>query len=227
MGTGRAVTSRAQDTDEELALAFQGGDAAAADELVRRYTGIAHTLAWPYATRRSDTDDMRQEALCGILAAARTFRVDGGAVFKSLAIIAIRRRLFTVIKTDNTMGRRALEQPLSINATIDLDGTDEATLEGVIADPFAVDPADALIRREQLQALTHAIRDGLSSLERESLIGFVFLDETYIETEQRILPGGSGRPRYEKAKVVDNALTRARAKLRVALEEPRPLGVVA
>jgi RNA polymerase sigma factor (sigma-70 family) len=214
-------------TDEQLALAVQAGDAQAEAELVDRYIGLAYMLARPYATQRSDFDDMRQEALLGILAAARTYRPDGGATFKGLAVLAIRRRLFTVITTDNRMGRKPEVSPLSINATID-DDEDEATFEGTIADPFAVDPHDRLIRSEQLRRFVDVVRNDLSPIERTAIVGILngrTLTDIFEEIGRSSIsrhPDGRQRP-----KSAENALGRARAKLRVALEEPRPLGAAA
>jgi RNA polymerase sigma factor (sigma-70 family) len=227
MSGGRVVTSRAKYTDEQLALAVQAGDRVAEHEIVARYTGLAYSLAWPYVTLRSDFDDMRQEALLGVLAAARTFRVDGGATFKGLAVLAIRRRLFTVIKTDNTMGRKAEQATVSINAPILLDGKDEP-IEGTIADPFAHDPHDVFERSDRLKTLVDVVRDRLSPMEREALIGYLNgrtltdIFDSIGRTSTARHPDGRQRP-----KTAENALDRARAKLRVALEESPPLGAAA
>lgn len=229
MSTGRVLRSQ---TDEQLALAAQAGDERAVAELVDRFTGLAYTLARPFATRRSDSDDMRQEALIAITEAAHTYRPDRGAAFKSLAILAIRRQLYTVIVTDNRMMRRPTVAPFELDQVLETDDGDGAAGHDVIADPTVRDPADIISERDQLQTVVRVIRDEMSPLERESIVGFVFLDETYFETEARILDFDGDRPgraRYAKAKVVDNALTRARRKLRVALDlpEPRPLGAAA
>jgi len=50
-------------TDEELAVALQGGDESAFDELVRRHQGRVYAIAYRMTSNREDALDVAQEAL--------------------------------------------------------------------------------------------------------------------------------------------------------------------
>jgi RNA polymerase sporulation-specific sigma factor len=208
-------------SDEQLALAVQAGDAAAADELVVRYHDFAGFLASPFATARSDRDDMRQEALLGILAAAAAFRRDAGASFRTFAALVIRRRLYTVIKSDTCPARSSAQAPLSIYTVLETE-SGELILQDAIADPHAREPFAIICEQDQIRRLTDVVLNQMSPLERESLLGLVFNGESYAEVEARI-NGFDGsrvdRATYTPVKVVDNAIMRARLKLRRALVE--------
>ena len=49
-------------TDEELALAFKGGELSAFEELVRRHQGRVYAIAYRVTTNREDALDVAQEA---------------------------------------------------------------------------------------------------------------------------------------------------------------------
>jgi hypothetical protein len=141
-------------------------------------------------------------------------------------VLAIRRRLFTVIKTDNRMGRKAERDRVDQRA--DPPRRHDEAIEGTIADPFASTRTTRSSRSEPAQDARRVVRDELSPMEREALIGYLN-GRTLTDTFDSI--GRSSTSRHpdgrQRPKTAENALERAREKLRVALEEPRPLGAAA
>lgn len=168
-------------------------------ELVTDYSAYAFSLArgisWPGAT----LDDVRQEALLGVLAAVRTYRPDGGMSLKNLIALAVRRQLWTAIKT----ARRGKHGPLndSLRVVVDDDGDLVSVLES-IADRNS-DMHNELIARLELRDLFQKRIPKLSDLEQRALVGFAG-GLTYAEL---------GAITGTCAKSIDNALQRARTKL--------------
>lgn len=215
-------------TDEQLVARAQAGDRDAAAALAARYTQFAYAKARTYTTPRTGREDMRQEALCGLLGAIRNYQPGRGATFRSFAALCINRWLYTVLKTDLRQMRHSVEGPLSLDVQLTPGEPESMQLHEQVADRRSDVPATSA-SRAQVRALVRTIREDLTPLERESLIGLAFLDETYAATEERILGFDADRPgraAYSKVKVVDNALTRARRKIRFALAEADavPLG---
>jgi RNA polymerase sigma-70 factor (ECF subfamily) len=67
-------------TDEELALALQGGDEAAFDELVRRHQGRVYAVAYRITSNREDALDVSQEVFVKAYRKVDTWRPHGGFV---------------------------------------------------------------------------------------------------------------------------------------------------
>jgi RNA polymerase sigma factor (sigma-70 family) len=74
------------------------------DELVTENDGIARSLAKRYARSDSERADCLQEGRLGLLAAARTWREDGGASFASHAYTHARARIYLSIRRARRRG---------------------------------------------------------------------------------------------------------------------------
>ena len=68
-------------TDEALVAAYVAGDAAAFDELVRRYTRRVYGICWRYFHDAAEAEDAVQETFVVLLRRASTYR--GGAAFST------------------------------------------------------------------------------------------------------------------------------------------------
>lgn len=159
-------------------------------EVVRLLRTVGGRLYAPGLTR----DDFHQEARLGLLAAVVNWNAARGQDgFLGFAALVIKRRLMSVVKT----AQRAKHQVVSYAA--DLDSPAPGAEKGTLADqvPGGTDPAEALLLREQTDALLQGIAR-LTGLERHAV---------------EVLLSGAG---YRGDKQIDNALQRARKKLRRA-----------
>lgn len=168
------------------------------EDIVRQYERFAYAIAREYYTPTGDRADLNQEALVGLLTAIRTFN-PALSSFPTFAGLCIRRKLVNTIKMQNRGKHGPLSQ--SVRVVGDADGTEHSALERIEA-PDA-DPVDVLTAREEMRRLLASIRDDLTPLERHCLLGLLAGD-SYSD----IAPA--------RAKAVDNALRRARKKLRAA-----------
>jgi RNA polymerase sporulation-specific sigma factor len=187
-------------TDEQLVARAQAGDTAAMDAIVARYERAAIWASSDYYARGGERDDIRQEARLGLFYAIRDYRPERG-VFQSFAFLCIRRQVITAVKTAGRGKHEVLT--FASRVTVDEHGEQTGVID-VFPDP-AGDASEILDGRAKIETIVRSIRRDLSPLERESIVGFAFLDETYAEI------GATKR--------VDNALMRARRKLRAALAE--------
>lgn len=177
-----------QDTILPIERAAQGDEIAYA-AVAERMTPVIGAIVSGFADLGSDldTDDLKQEASVGLLAAVRTYRADGGASFITYASTCIRNRLTSVTRRH---GARALtEQPFSEDDDL----------------PAAADcdPAQQMQEREALRLLQQQLRRRLTDLEYQVLLARLS-DRSY---EQIAAQLGVSK------KAVDNAVQRLRRKM--------------
>lgn len=191
---GTGITPRVEVSADLVTLPLRATPTAREHELVAEHTAyafsLAHGISWPGST----LDDVRQEALLGVLYAVRTWRADGGMSLKSLVALAVRRQLWTSIKT----AQRGKHQPL--NSSLRVQTNDDGDLESI----------------------AEAIPDQSADVHR-AVLGDWILDEIKLrvacmtEIEQRALLGVALGVPYAQIdrdeKRVDNAVQRARKKL--------------
>jgi RNA polymerase sporulation-specific sigma factor len=163
-------------------------------EVVAEYTAfafsLAHGISWPGSTR----DDVRQEALLGVLYAVRTWRPDGGLSLKGLIALAVRRQLWTAIKAAHREKHEALNSSLRFA----FDDADELVSIAETIPDLNADVHRALMADWILDEIKQRVAR-MSDLEQRSLLG-VALGVPYSQIDQ-------------DEKRVDNALQRARKKL--------------
>lgn len=85
-------------TDEELMLSLSGGDLAALEKIVRRYQGLAWSVAYRFSGDRIEAEDVAQEAFLRLLDSAgrdrpvRSFRAYFYRVVTHLCLDAARKK---------------------------------------------------------------------------------------------------------------------------------------
>jgi len=146
----------------------------------------------------SDHDDVVQEALIALWVAARDYEPGHGTSFSSFATMVIKRRLSSCVMAATRQKHLALNSAL--RTTVTEDGKIEAIVDTL---PHLHQVVDIAESREQLAAVIAAIRE-LPDFQRHCVIGIAEGKE-YREI---------GPP-----KKVDNALTKARGKLRKVVRE--------
>lgn len=174
--------------ERELALLAGAGDDQAFTMLVALCEPMLRAQVARFRFPSAEAEDMAQEGLLGLLSAVRSFDPSREASFRTYASACVRNRLLTLLRR---RAARAAEVPMG-----------DALAENAAA-PSA-DPATKMVEKESAAHMLSRIRAALS--EREYAVLLRYLDGfsyTAIAAQLQI-----------SAKAVDNALQRARAKLR-------------
>lgn len=180
-------------SDVDLTRAAQTGDHQAADQLIRRHTGLAYGIAGDYWLPGADQDDTRQEALIALYAAAVDYRAAAGVPFEAFARIVIRRRLASAVTHARAGKHRPLTDAQRVTILPDGELGEAITLQ---RDPRG-DLHEQAERRQHVRDVLRAISRDLTPLERTAVLHLT-----------------NGGPVTSKA--IDNAAHRARRKLRAA-----------
>lgn len=183
-------------TDEELWTLAHGGDLAAEEQLIKRYSQTVRVCARPYFLVGGDSEDLTQEGMFGLLSAVRSFDPKRDVTFKTYAERCIDLRLITAIRTASRFKHR----PLNDSVSLDSPEFDERQ---ILSRGFLRDPEELVITRELTDELQNALTESLSRLERTVLALYL---EGLSYTDIAVRTGRS-------VKSVDNAVQRIRHKL--------------
>jgi RNA polymerase sporulation-specific sigma factor len=138
-----------------------------------------------------DGDDIIQEGLIGLLRAFDTYDSSKGVSFSTYAITCIDNGISTALRRAS----RKKDQPLNLSVEL----TDTQPAEALTHDPEAM-----AIRRAELEEIAGRIQKDLSKLERQVLS--LYLEGYSYSAMAEML--------HATEKAVDNALQRARRKLK-------------
>ena len=188
-------------SDNELQLLASGGDAAAEEALIERYTRLVRICARPYFLAGGDSEDLTQEGMVGLLSAIRRFEAKNDASFRKFAEVCIRNRMIEAVKSAS----RKKHDPLNDGVSLEYIILSEESTVGAASQPeaFRRVPEEQVLARESEKEFYSTFSRCLSSLETEVL--FYFLDGlSYRQIARNV-------GRTEKA--VDNAVQRIRRKL--------------
>lgn len=172
-------------TDEQLAGCVSSANSGdAIAEIVSRYTGLVLTLAGKFSSS-ADYEELVSEGLDALISAAGGYDPDKGG-FGGFAGVCISNRMKNAVS-------RADRRNSRLSELADEDIPDNSPT-----------PEELVISRENAAEITSKMKDLLSPLELSCIEG-VILGMPYSEIAKRLSVG---------VKSVDNAVTRARAKLR-------------
>jgi len=179
-------------TDEAL-IALSAKEPQALTVLIRRCQPLVESIASRYALSRADAEDLTQEGLLELLAAALRYVPDRGAAFRTYAAVCMKNRMKAVLRT--------MRQNAGV-PVVSLDDPDFPT-DDLPADP-ACSPEEQLLEKELESEVQAQLSDVLSKRERE-ILGMLAGGSSYEEIAQSM---------QISRKSVDNAIQRARRKLR-------------
>lgn len=162
------------------------GDQEAFALLVHRMTPLIHAQVHGFRCAGVEDEDLVQEALMGLLAAVRTYRLDGGATFTTYATACIRHRLLSIARRYGPLADH--EVPIEDSPELPDD---------------AADPALRLQEQEALEGLLDRLRTRLTDREYRVLL-LRLGDCSYAEIAARL---------GTTVKAVDNAVQRIRRKM--------------
>ncbi|NMB20446.1 MAG: sigma-70 family RNA polymerase sigma factor [Firmicutes bacterium] len=198
-----------QSIDLQLITRLRDGDEEARDSLVVKYIPMVKYIIRNYYSAFLDFEDLLQEGLIGLLSAIEEYKPEEYDVkFSSFAYICIIRRVYNVIKLTTGNKHRLLNEATSLQTPI---GSDESRslLDLVAAAIPEFDPEAVYEDKYISEVIGNVLRNHLSILEYAVII--------------RLLRGYTAREIEEEMgiglKVIDNARTRVKSKLRRLLDE--------
>ncbi len=198
-----------QSIDLELIERLRRGDEEARNSLIVKYIPMVKYIIRNYYSSFLDFEDLLQEGLIGLLSAMEEYKPDEYDVkFSSFAYICIIRRVYNVIKLSTGNRHRLLNEATSLQTPI---GGDESRsmIDFVAAGIPEFDPEVVIEDKYVSEAIVSVLRNHLSILEYAVIV--------------RLLKGYSAREIEEEMgvglKVIDNARTRVKSKLRRLLDE--------
>ncbi len=198
-----------QNIDLGLIQRIRADDEEARDILVVKYVPMVKYIIRNYYSSFLDFEDLLQEGLIGLLSAIEEYRPDEYDVkFSTFAYICIIRRVYNVIKHTSGNKHRLLNEATSLQAPV---GADEnRTIMDFVADGAnQVDPEMILEERLVNEIIGQVLKNHLSLLEYAVITRFL-QGYTAGEIEQEMGVG---------LKVIDNARTRVKTKLRRLIDE--------
>lgn len=180
-------------SNAQLIERVRKGDADAFAALSARYLWLIRAKAHKFAGAAApETEDLTQEGLLGLYAAATTFKEQAEASFTTYAGVCIYNRMASAVRRYGNSGNRTLNESLSL---------DSGDAQGLAA---GEDPGAAIELQEWLGQLRYRLEGALSPLERRVLALYLS------GCKRQEMPAELGIPQ----KSCDNALHRVRAKLR-------------
>lgn len=189
--------------DDDLILRSQAGDAAAVDALLHRYRPFARSKARSYFLVGADPDDVEQEGMIGLYKAVRDYRPDREAGFRAFAEMCVTRQVLSAVQGANRQKHQPLHRYVSTSGVTGGDSDHEHSVQDLLEDHQAVDPAEEVCQRDRMSAIRRSLRDLLSGLEVE-VLGLYVEGWSYAEIGERL-----GR----QVKSIDNAVQRIKVKL--------------
>ncbi len=179
-------------TDEQLVKLFQGGDKAAGEQLLVGYKNKVLKSARRFYLLGGETEDLVQEGMCGLFSAMVNYNFT--VPFSAYASVCITNRIKDAVKSDGRMKN----VPLNTFSPIDED-----------ADKVSSDPEQSLLDSEGVSEFYGKMKECLSAFEFK--ITCLYLDGVSLSE----IADACGKP----YKAADNALARAKRKLRKVFTE--------
>ncbi len=191
-------------TDLELINLIKNGDDNAFKELTERYKCIIKCYINKINNLGFEPDDLNQEAILGLLNAAKTYNFKIGLSFSSYAKICIKRKIYNFCKLSNRQKHIPLNRSLSISQNAD----ENETILNKAYNPLDDDlnnPEFLLIKQEELLGIKEKMKSHLSNLEF-NVLSLYSLGYSYEDISKKL---------RTTTKTVDNALQRAKKKLKI------------
>lgn len=177
--------------DDELAVMAKN-DKNAAAVLVSRYSKLIFIKSGIYANFNTDSDDLSQEGLMGLLSAIGSYKPEKQVKFSTFAEVCIENRMKSLLAKGN-------------RAAAPVDNIDELTeVSGASADET---PESIYLYKEYFSELFSSIQSVLSPAELR-IFKLCFGGASYREAAEKL---------GITEKSVDNAMQRARKKIRALI----------
>lgn len=184
-------------SDQALLTLYKDGNQHAMTALIARYAALINKRASNYYIAGVENEDIKQEAYMGLFNAIRTYDKNKNASFYTYANLCIDNRLKNMFVAASTNKAKFNNSNISLDDIKDYNIQNKDTLS----------PETIYIETEDYNILLNLAEQNLSSFERDVL--FLYLNGCNYQTIAIKLNSSQ--------KSVDNALQRARRKLKKVL----------
>ncbi|MCR5476802.1 MAG: sigma-70 family RNA polymerase sigma factor [Lachnospiraceae bacterium] len=192
-------------SDEALIRRLRAGDGAVTDVLLNRHKAMVKSKAQTMFLLGGETEDLIQEGMLGLFQALQSYDESREASFRTFAELCVTRKMYNAIESAGSRKNAPLNDYISVYETF---GEAEGPEFGDTLPDTAETPEERAVGRETAERLSSMIRERLTPMERRVMGLYV-------------TGMGSGEIAgllEESPKTVDNALQRAKSKLRRGLE---------
>lgn len=203
--------------DEKMIERIREGEDSFTELLMNKYKDLVRKKAGSLYILGADKEDLIQEGMIGLFKAIRDFNCERDASFATFADLCVSRQMYSAIESAERKKNVPLNHYVSLDAEF---GGEESSPDGLTGEPFINSliaegqrtPEEHVIDQEAYLRLSSLIETELTALEREVLR----LNLTGMPTAQIAKVLG----REEKS--TDNALQRAKGKLKKKLSDTKP-----
>ncbi len=180
--------------DEKLIIDAQKGDDRATNEILKMYSGLVKNLVQSCYSPDCDHDDLIQEGMYGLYKAVMTYKSGAGATFSTYASKIIKNELTSVV-------RRSYNHSGEVLRETDLCDVSEYS--------SGKTPESEILGEQERDVSFEMLSKELSEFERDAINLYV---ENYKSSEIASML-------KEPQKTIDNALARAKKKMKEKFEE--------
>lgn len=196
--------------DEELITLLREGEHEVMDYLMDKYKNLVRSRAKSMYILGADTEDLIQEGMIGLFKAVRDYDFGRDAGFYTFAQLCISRQIYTAVQASGRKKHMPLNTYVSFYSTAPEAGEEGTSVElSNVLSSDEKNPEEALIAQENVEYIEKIIQSELSLLERQVMD--LYLTEIGTVEISKILGIDE--------KSADNALQRAKAKIRKAMKE--------
>lgn len=195
-------------TDEELISRMREGEEGIEEYLLDKYKNLVRSKAKSMYILGADSEDLIQEGMIGLYKAIRDYDSGRDASFFTFADLCVSRQVYTAVSASGRQKHMPLNSYISLYSHEDNGDGENASLEDTLPNPIDTNPEALVIGRENVEKIENWIETELSEFERQAL-------ELYL-TGMSYVSIAHVLGKEEKA--TDNALNRAKNKLRKLIE---------
>ena len=195
--------------DEELITMLREGQQEVVDFLMNKYKNLVRSRAKSMYILGADTEDLIQEGMIGLFKAIRDYDFGRDAGFYTFAELCISRQIYTAVQASGRKKHMPLNTYVSIYSEVsEADDGSPLELSGMLESEER-NPEDNVIDQENVEYIEQIIQTQLSTLERQVLE--LYMTDRSVTDISKILGIDE--------KSTDNALQRAKTKIRKAMRE--------
>jgi len=197
-------------TDEQHIELYREGANGHVEEIMDRYKNMVRIKASTMYLVGGEEQDLIQEGMIGLVKAVRDYDFGRDASFATFADLCVSRQMYNAIQLSGRFKNIPLNNYISITSGTDPEDGNNVSmiLDGMSADP-KIEPERQVISKENTAEINDLVNNILTDTERDvfrlNVIGLP-------SSEAAAILG-------LETKSADNALQRAKSKLRKALSE--------
>jgi RNA polymerase sporulation-specific sigma factor len=201
-------------TDDELIDRLRRGEEPVMDYICDKYKNLVRSKAKSMFILGADNEDLIQEGMIGLFKAVRGYDCGRDASFSTFAELCVSRQMYTAVQASKRLKHHPLNTYISLDGrgAAQGDGQEGPGLAELLAGRAEMSPEELFLDKERVAFLEKAIEEELSDFEKQAL-------ELYM-TGMSYTQIAKVLGRDEKA--TDNALGRARTKVREVLKRSQP-----